>query len=80
MANTTGLAFHACRALEALEDPRTGNDDVETARRDHLTLAANFVTPATEHLVAWARHHHRMGEVDLAATIMRILVRDHGLA
>lgn len=30
------VAFHACRALEALEDPRDGDDDVEVARMQHL--------------------------------------------
>lgn len=29
-------AFHVCRAQEALEDSRNGDDDVEQARQQHL--------------------------------------------
>lgn len=32
-------AFHAQRALEALEDPRIGDDDLDQARRQHLFYA-----------------------------------------
>lgn len=35
-ANLKAAAFHAYRALEALQDPRNGDDDVEQARQQHL--------------------------------------------